>query len=674
MNQFPYTFPARLSEPLAITHVTVVPLDEERLLADHTVIIKNGVIRALGPSNVIETTGTCVIDGTGKYLLPGLADMHVHYWDVGEFTMFLASGVTLVRNMWGGPLHLALEQQVRQGALPGPHIITTSPIIDGLGHRGKTVHQGSILLTEPQAAAALVKRYAARGYQQIKAYSQLTPATLQALGEAAKAVGLRMVGHCPQSMTFEEAIAAGMSCFEHLTAITNGHMLEGFNLNNFKLSRMEYLSLQAQYIDYEAIRRLAQYMAVEHIWNCPTLVVWQSLAVEQAVLMQNPLLRYQLPTRVGLFSEVRLPDSEFTERERLEIGKAWEEMRLRIVAILHEEGVPLLLGTDTPNPHVYQGFAIHEELALFVRAGLRPYEALLTGTREAARFLGESELWGTVSVGKRADLLLVETNPLAEVAAVQRPEAVFVNEFYLTREVLDALLAQKVAFVSDVYRYLPIELEAVASEERIVVAGMWQETIADTEVDRVAYRHTRLEDETWLIEQCYIATRGNSGGLHRHKTRLWMRPDGVVLRAEERRELLLGEETCIVERTGQGGYRAERREVDGCETVTMLAADVLVPGERLAITALPLLLKAQGQLENEVSLSALNVDANCVSIVPMKLVPLLEDENTSKELGVHWEVIIERPGWSTSMVFCLALDGTFLGMKTQSCVWKPVKE
>ena len=124
------TFPGRLSVPMAITNVTVVPMDERRVLHDHTVVIDDGSIAAIGPSAAIDTAGMSTVDGFDRYLLPGLADMHVHYWTPGDPALFLANGVTLVRNMAGAPFHLELQRQIQEGELPGPRIVTTSPIID----------------------------------------------------------------------------------------------------------------------------------------------------------------------------------------------------------------------------------------------------------------------------------------------------------------------------------------------------------------------------------------------------------------------------------------------------------------------------------------------------------------------------------------------------------------
>ena len=193
---------------MAINHVSVVPLDVERVLHDQTVIIEDGRIRVIAPSSDIDTSSSpTVLDGTRKYLMPGLADMHVHFWSPGDAPLFLAHGVTLVRNMSGAPFHLALQQQVERGEMPGPLIVTTGPIIEGDSFLLPTWNRA----TNPADAERIVRECVQRGYVQIKVYNALTSDTLHAIGQTAATCKVRMTGHCPTAMTFEEAIAAGMS-------------------------------------------------------------------------------------------------------------------------------------------------------------------------------------------------------------------------------------------------------------------------------------------------------------------------------------------------------------------------------------------------------------------------------------------------------------------------------
>ncbi|HEV3311899.1 MAG TPA: amidohydrolase, partial [Chloroflexota bacterium] len=148
-------------------------MNSTTVLTDRTVVIRDGRIVTVGLAAEVPVQGNRVVDGSGKYLMPGLADMHVHYWDVGEFGMFLANGVTLVRNMWGSPFHLAMRQKIASGDFPGPRVITTSPIIDGPGPAGTTIWPGSSMAADSSQARSLVREFSARGYQQTKAYSWL---------------------------------------------------------------------------------------------------------------------------------------------------------------------------------------------------------------------------------------------------------------------------------------------------------------------------------------------------------------------------------------------------------------------------------------------------------------------------------------------------------------------
>ncbi len=605
---FPCALPARLAEPLAITHVTVVPMDSERLLHDQSVIISDGVIMALGPSSEIETGVIRCLDGSGKYLLPGLADMHVHYNDPGHFALFLENGVTRVRNMWGKAPVLALQQVVRRGEWPGPHIVTTSPIIDG-SWNGQPFWPGSQVLNDPAEAEALVRGYAERGYQQIKVYSSLAPEVLRALGAAAHAVGLRMVGHCPNAMTYEEAIAAGMTCFEHFSAIENGHLLPGDEDSAWEHGWADHIISTCNRLDEAALRRLARHCAAQQIWNCPTVIVRRQMGLTAEEAAALPWLRYEpaaqrmawLPT-----NDRRFAKRNVSEAERLAAMNALYESRLLVTRIFYEEGAPLLAGTDTPNPYVVQGFSLHQELAELVRAGLSPFAALRCATSEAARFLDESGKWGTIAVGKQADLLLLNDNPLANVAAAQ-PEAVFVNGWHLTRADLDALLEWRAALVQPERGLPPVTQSSTSALAQDVSMGSWRERWNDDIVGRLRSRLQRLPGGRLRIEECrssFYFARGRQE-IQRFTLRLLLAANGCIESLEMQGETLAGTETHDLTRTGHERYRLHHCAVDGWETDEEIAAATLIPAETLALTALPALIEA-GQL-TEGSYAALDL-------------------------------------------------------------------
>jgi imidazolonepropionase-like amidohydrolase len=199
------------------------------------------------------------------------------------------------------------------------------------------------------------------------------------------------------------------------------------------------------------MRRLGHQMAAEHIWNCPTLVLPQQMSQDLTGALMSPLLAYESQATLRQWNpanDVRYERMRTTREEWASVIQEVLEVLIGIVAVFHEEGAPLLLGTDTPNPFVFQGFSVHQELAKLRRAGLTPFEALQCGTSEAARFVGQTEVWGTIAEGKRADLLLIGANPLTDVEAVGDIDAVFVNGFHFARNDLTALLEQRAAAVA----------------------------------------------------------------------------------------------------------------------------------------------------------------------------------------------------------------------------------
>jgi imidazolonepropionase-like amidohydrolase len=436
----------RKPSPLVIAGATLIPMDGERRRRGLSVLIEDGTIVAIAPAAELAASGAETLDATGMFLVPGLCDMHVHYWEPLDANLFLASGVTLVRNMSGSPFHLDLRRRVERGELAGPRLVTTSPMVDGLGEDGATVWRGAASLVDPLAAAGMVAGYAAQGYEQIKAYSWLRADVLRALGRAADAAGLRLTGHCPEGVSYEEAIAAGMSCFEHLAGIERCHLRHGLEFppqrrRGDRDAALRRLRLGALHLDPDGVRRLGAAMAARQVWNCPTLVQQWAMAGDPAVLAAERALRYQAPARVASWLE-RIdggaPD-EVGAARRLRNARL-----LEVVAILHAEGAPLLLGTDTPNPFVLQGQSVHDELDRLAGAGLTPYQALRCATSEAARFLSAPA--GTIAPGRRSDLVLTRSDPLLDLTALRRPEAVFVNGHRLLRPDLDRLLAARAAW------------------------------------------------------------------------------------------------------------------------------------------------------------------------------------------------------------------------------------
>jgi imidazolonepropionase-like amidohydrolase len=388
--------------------VNVVPMDRERVLEHRTVLVRDGRIAAVtrAGQEVALPAGARRIDGRGRYLLPGLADMHAHNWYEAEHLLFLANGVTTIRNMWGTPKQLGWRREIEAGERLGPTLHTTGPILDGR----PPVWPESTVVTTVEAARAAVRRCRAEGYPSLKVYGGLRREVYGALVGEARALGLRVVGHVPRAVGLEGALEARQDSIEHL---------EG-------------------YLDLAPDRQgeLAERTAARGVWNCVTLVVyWSHLRWEE--LARRPEMRYVPPELRETWTSMtrRRPDEKHRER----LLRLRERSRAMTQA-LHAAGARLLLGTDCATPYIVAGWSVHRELQLLVEAGLTPYEALCAGTRDAARFLGDD--FGTVEVGRRADLVLLAANPLADVANATRRVGVMVRGRWLStaelQERLDA--------------------------------------------------------------------------------------------------------------------------------------------------------------------------------------------------------------------------------------------
>lgn len=658
------TFPPRARGSLAITHVAVATMESRQTLPDQTVVIENGIIRALGPSAALDVTGMQIIDGSGKYVMPGLADMHTHITDGSQFGVYLANGVTQVRNMEGLPFHLALARMVERDALPGPRIFTVSPLIDGMGVQALTARPRSLVLTDPAQAEPMVQRLVKRGYREMKAYQWLTLDALQALGRAAARAGVRMAGHCPEGITFEQAITAGMGCFEHLTGIAAGHLRQGREFPSMRGQSARQgtraaLELIAHDLDFDAIRRLAHAMAGQDIWNCPTLVVWQKQNQNPSEALADPDLRYEHPAAVRSFERhlrTRFAALPCPEQEWLALARGRDEALAKVVAILHEEGAPLLMGTDAPNPFVVHGRSIHQELANLVRAGLSTYEALRCATVEAARFLGESASSGSVAHGKRADLLLLRANPLEDVRAVQELETVFVNGYYLTRADLDGLLEQHLGWLTAPAPVVQLPELDEAEHPESVRQGTLTESFSEMRVGLARYRHSRLPDGGWQVEE--LSARSGPRGPLRRIVRLFLGPNWTVRRADIEAETFAGRESIEIIHTSDGVYRARVKAADGHTSDSTVASAPLLPSERLAFSVLPHWLASQSAT---VATSSLDIEHEVVQVAEVlaESAPSVAAETWGKPT-VNWQISVARPGEVSTQTLGISDDGSFL--------------
>jgi imidazolonepropionase-like amidohydrolase len=426
---------------IAFVGVSVVPMSSSAVLADQTVVVRGDRIVALGPAaDTAVPEGATRIDGHGRWLMPGLADMHVHTWSTDDFPLFLANGVTTVRNMFGSEMQLMWRRQIEAGELLGPTMITAGPIIDG----DPPVWPGSAVLTDPAQAEAVVLEQQQAGYDFLKVYAGLKLDVYDALITAAKAHHMRFMGHVPDAVGLEHVIAAGQGSIEHLDGFAAVAQAADSPFAGKTDSR---LMLRAwKHVDDARLGELAGRCAKNGVWNCPTLVVLEKWVGPEAaaVEMQRPEMRFVSPVLIAFWK----PENSYLTRlpaEVLEQVAGGDADRKRCVGILHKAGARILAGTDMGNPFVVAGFALHEELANLVQAGLSPYEALRAATSGAAEFMGAGDEWGVVATGARADLVLLEANPLDDVRNATRRVGVMVRGKWFEQAALQAQLDELAA-------------------------------------------------------------------------------------------------------------------------------------------------------------------------------------------------------------------------------------
>jgi imidazolonepropionase-like amidohydrolase len=441
---------------LAIVNVTVVPMTDEIVLEGRDVFVEDGRIAAVEPAGeILVDPNTPVVDGTGKFLTPGLADMHVHVWSESDLLPYVANGVTLVRNMWGGPITLAMRDRAARGEIVGPCIVTAGKLVDG---DPPIWGNASGVATTPEEAVALMDEQKAGGYDFLKVYSRLEADVFEAIVAYSKEIDFPFAGHVPSAVPLERALRSGMTSIEHLdgwdkaTWVAEGYLTRQ-EASDFTARRRAMARLAPrlhsgevtweEVFDPERRAELAALAAEAGVWNVPTFAVNKRIFTSRRQAeaeFERPEMRYISPSIRAMWN----PSTDFRLKnltdDKLEVMQVFFESNLATVAALHEAGAPLLAGTDAPNPFVLHGFALHEELAFFVEAGLSPYETLLTATRAPAEFLGETDEFGTVDVGKRADLVLVDADPLEDVAAMKRIDGVVLAGRWMPRAELDDLL------------------------------------------------------------------------------------------------------------------------------------------------------------------------------------------------------------------------------------------
>ena len=431
--------PDHTQAPIAITHVTVIDVTGGPTRRDATLLISGDRITAIGDSaNISVPAEAKVVDATGKFLIPGLWDMHVHWYVRDMFTLFIANGVTGVRQMFGNSDLLRWREQIAKGSLLGPRMVVASPIIDG----PEPIWPNSIAVSNEDEGRKAVRRVKQWGADFVKVYALLPRDAYFGIADEAKQQGITFVGHVPFSVSPREASDAGQKSIEHLTGIMiecsdkETELRDKLQKANSPEARSRVQATALETYDEKKAADLFARFVKNQTWQCPTLTVLRSSAILGIESFRDGRLRY-IPRVLQERWGRRVPHRNGGDNA----GKQVFQKELTIVGAMQKAGVPILAGTDTGNPFCFPGFSLHEELALLVIAGLTPVEALRSATLSPAKFFGLDKTLGTIEQGKIADLVLLDANPLEDIRNTQRINAVISNGRVFDRKALDKLLA-----------------------------------------------------------------------------------------------------------------------------------------------------------------------------------------------------------------------------------------
>jgi imidazolonepropionase-like amidohydrolase len=406
--------------PVAFIGVNVVPMDRDRVLTNHTVIVADGKILAVGPANTTTVpTDSRRIDAQGKYLMPGLAEMHGHIpapnsppqFVEDVLYLYVANGVTTVRGMLGYEGQLALRERTKRNEIVSPTLYLAGPSFNA--NTPKT----------PEEAVGMVRTQKTAGWDLLKVHPGPTVPIYDAMARTAKEVGIRFGGHVPPAVGLLHVIESGQETIDHV---------DGY---------VEYLQDSAGRIDAAKLKDVVRKTKDAGVWIVPTMALWETLqgAVDLQAVTSYPELKYMPPDMVESWTA--------THRKRLEsvnldTAKRTIRNRMQILATLHQAGVPILLGTDAPQQFSVPGFSIHREVTRMIDAGMKPYDVLRAGTYNVGLYFKGQDTFGTVEPGRRADLILLEGNPLDNVANLARRTGVMIRGIWIPEADIQSRLAK----------------------------------------------------------------------------------------------------------------------------------------------------------------------------------------------------------------------------------------
>jgi imidazolonepropionase-like amidohydrolase len=413
----------------AFINVSVIPMTSNRVIENQTVVIRGDEISLIAPSENVEfDSKATIIDGTGKFLIPGLAEMHGHVpptdppsnaprymnMEYVENTLFLytAAGITTVRGMLGWANQLELKDKVSSQEIIGPSLYLAGPSFNGNSI-------GSV-----EEAISRVRQQKEEGWDLLKIHPGLTLEEYDAMAQTANEIGITFGGHIPSDVGIIHAIEMGQETIDHM---------DGY---------VAYLdSYTGKELD-QKIHELITLTKENNVWVVPTQALWETIlgAADYDALREYDELKYipkNLVSGYNAWTKRLLNNSNFN----LENAREHAALRQRLLSEMNKSGVKILMGTDAPQLYSVPGFSIHRELKVMSEAGMTPYEILVTGTKNVGEYFSRKDNFGTIEVGQRADLILVDNNPLEDISNLKKHSGVMVAGRWLSRSFIDEKLA-----------------------------------------------------------------------------------------------------------------------------------------------------------------------------------------------------------------------------------------
>lgn len=386
---------------IILKNTNLITMKDDKLLEHVDVLIEDGKIIKIEANLNIEDVN--VIDCSNKYIMPGLFDMHVHLESSDMINLFIANGVTAVRNMWGFKKTLEWKEEINKGKKIGPDTYTTGPLIDG-----KTIFEGTKVVTTPEEAKKSVLETIEDGYDYVKTYPNIPKEAFVKLMETAKKYGIKVVGHGSRTVSTDELIGLGYFSLEHSGMLPQNE---------------------------EEVLKIAK----SGMWFTPTQVVLWGL--HKYVIKGHDVTSIDNYEYVNNIDKNTWKEFINTYKDSEVMKKFNVEEKIKLAKVFIENSEKILLGTDCKNVGVIAGFSLHDELEYLVKdLGLSPYDALKTGTVNASKSLEIFDKNGTIEEGKNANLLILDENPLIDITNTKKINSVIKKGNYYNREKLDELL------------------------------------------------------------------------------------------------------------------------------------------------------------------------------------------------------------------------------------------